>query len=110
MKYQIGLWNDKNKLEDNIRSKPMPFLYAFLQKLAVVEKLSKTCNRTDGTRCQLCNQDIDNTKFIIMVGKNTFIWSGAYKHYLSKHNVMPDKNFMGMVITLYKSKVGKNRQ
>jgi len=109
MKYQVGLWTDENNPKDFIKSKPMHNLYGFLQKLAVVEKLAKTCNRTEGVQCKLCKQSIDNTMFIIMVGKNTFIWASSYKHYLSKHNVMPEKMFMGMVVTLYKSKVPKNK-
>jgi hypothetical protein len=109
MKYLIGLWSNKNNPQDLVKSKPMHNLYVFLQKLAVVEKLAKKNKQPNVMNCELCKQNIANFMFIMRVGKDIFTWSNSYKHYLAKHNLMPEKIFMIMVSSLYKSKVKKNK-
>ena len=110
MKYQVGLWDENHHPKNHMKSEPLHNLSSFLLKLSVVEKLAKTYNRTDDTQCLLCNKCVGSTMYIMMAGKDRYVWPSSYKHYLSKHNVMPDKILMSMVLALYKNKVPKNKQ
>lgn len=105
MKYRFGFWNKETNISDLVNSRPVHNVHEFLKQMSVAEKMAKKTSHADFITCQLCRKQDENIVYILSMNGDVYIWPDNYKHYLYKHNVLPEKKFMSMVTSIYRNKI-----